>query len=74
MKINMKYYLCFKLPQACIPEASFSESCNFLYSPSGINGQLARMGAGGGLLGCLPPKAKKLTLQVYRARNQNQNL
>jgi len=29
---------------------------------------------GGGLLGCLPPKAKKLTLQVYRPRNQNQNL
>jgi len=33
-----------------------------------------RMGAGGVLLGCLPPKAKKLTLQVYRPRNQNQNL
>jgi len=34
------------------------------------------MGAGGVLLGCLPPppKAKKLTLQVYRPRNQNQNL
>jgi len=27
---------------------------------------------GGGLLGCLPPppKARKLTLQVYRPRNQ----
>jgi len=31
---------------------------------------------GGGLLGCLPPPPgpKKLTLQVCRPRNQNENL